>query len=604
MDSGWPGTMATKWRGLAARQRAAVFLVAAVPFLLAAATGRGRGARQGEPADLLVVGANIPALEAGVPPSAALAVRNGRIVALGTEADVRRSAGPGSRIVDAGGATVVPSFVDHHVHLLNVGFALLNTREKQRLYLDLSDARSVEEIARRVRERADSLPAGAWVLGKEWNQAAWGEGALPDRAALDRAAPDHPVFLARSDGHAGWANGVALRMAGIDASTPDPPGGKIVRRPDGTPTGILLERANEAVVALIPPPSDADVREAFRLAAEAMAERGVSRVYDAGFLAFPGIVALNADLGRYLRLLVETDSARPLPIDVNLMIPAPSRLADSVVAHPDRYVRLSPRLGVTALKLFADGALGSRGAALIHPYADDPTTRGVPRMTEEEILEQTRRALDAGLDIATHAIGDEAVRRVLDAYERILKERPQLEPRRLRIEHFSFAREEDFARAVRLGVLLSVQPDFNTPKGDLPTFGDVRVGHAADPRVYAWRRLDSMGAPLAGGTDYFTAPGPALLTFEASLTWHNAIGTTGPGPGGRLESFRQLTVWFPPGGGAPSSGRLQVGGAADLSILSRDPLTAPDSDLVDIRVLATLRRGRVVYSDSTLAGLR
>lgn len=573
--------------------------LAGLLLLIAGACGRERPAPG---ADLVVRDARVPSLQPGTPGAAAVAVRDGRIVALGTDAEVAGLRGERTRVLDAGGAAVLPAFSDHHLHLVNIGFALLNRREGQRLYLDLSDAGSVDEVARRVAARADSLRAGAWILGKEWNQAAWGTGALPDRAALDRAAPENPVFLARSDGHAGWANAAALREAGIGPRTPDPHGGRIVRGPDGAATGVLLERANEAVVARIPPPSDADIRRAFRLGARAMAARGVVRAYDAGFLAFPGVVALNADLGRYLRLLVAEDAERPLPLDLDLMIPAPSRLADSVLAHPDRYARLSPRLRVTALKLFADGALGSRGAALTHPYADDPSTRGVPRMTTDEILDLTRRALDAGLDVAVHAIGDEAVRRTLDAYETVLEARPDLEPRRLRIEHFSYVREADFARAVRLGVLLSVQPDFNSPAGERPTFGDLRVGRANDPRVYAWRRLDSAGAPLAGGTDYFTAPGPALLTFQMSLTAHNAIGSTGPGPDGRLESLRQMTVWYPPGGGAPTSGRLREGGPADLVVLSGDPLTAPVEALDTIRVLATVRRGRVVAADSSPGG--
>lgn len=577
-------------------------LLVAACALVAAASCAPKAS--GPAADLILVDARIPSLKAGSSPAAALAVQDGRVVALGSRREAEARRGADTRIVDLGGATVVPAFSDHHVHLVNVGFALLNKREHQRLYLDLSDAGSLDEVARRVRGRADSLPPGAWVLGKEWNQAAWDTGALPDRAVLDRAAPDHLVYLARTDGHAGWANGAALRAAGIGPGTPDPHGGRIVRRPDGTATGILLERANEAVVARIPAPSDADIREAFEMAARAMAERGVVRVYDAGFLAFPGIVALNADLGRYLRLLVEADSASPLPIDVDLMVPAPSRLADSILTHPERFRRLSSRIRVTTIKLFADGALGSRGAALTHPYADDPSTSGVPRMTTGQILGLTRRALDAGLDVAVHAIGDEAVKRTLDAFQAVLEARPDLAPRRLRIEHFSYAREEDFARAVRLGVLLSVQADFNTPEGETPTFADLRVGHANDPRVYAWSRLDSMGADLAGGTDYFTSPGPALLTYRMSLTGHNAIGITGPGPDGRLESFRQMTVWYPPGGGAPSSGRIRVGGSADLTVLSKDPLAVPVDSVLGIRVLATVRRGRVVYAGDALAGLR
>jgi predicted amidohydrolase YtcJ len=525
-----------------------------------------------------------------------LALQDGRVIALGDSLDVR-----GTR-VDLGGAVVTPAFIDHHIHLLNVGFSLLNAAEQGRLFLDLSDATSLEEIARRIRARSDSTPAGGWILGQGWGQAAWGTQALPNNGILNRAAPDHPVFLARLDGHAGWVNAAALKIAGINAATPDPPGGHIMRAKNGVPTGVLLERANEPVLAHVPQPSDSDVMQAFQLATQAMAARGVVEVYDAGFLAFPGVVALNVDLGHYLALLREADARSPFPIRVNLMIPAPSALADSLVALPPEARVLSPRIRITHIKLFADGTFGSRGAALTHPYADDATTRGVLRMTADEIVTQARRALDAGLGVATHAIGDRAVATVLDAYARLLKEPPDVSPERLRIEHFSYAREQDFQRAVDLGIVLSIQSNFNSTTEESPSFGEMRVGRKNAQRVYAWDRLARMGAKLVDGSDYFAMPGPALLGLQAALTRLNAIGTRGEGPEGRLPAFL-LQTRLHPEGGPPGDGTLAVDRPADLVVLSANPLTVPADQLQDVRVLATVRHGEVVYSDGSLRGL-
>lgn len=531
-------------------------------------------------------------LDGGQAAASSLVIREGRIAAIG---DGVETGAPRARVLHLNDAVVLPALVDHHVHLFNVGLALLNQREGERFLLDLGAATSLEEIAARVRARAATLPAGSWITGAWWSQAAWGTQAMPSHQVLSAAAPDHPVYLARTDGHAGWLNAQAMALAGIDATSPEPYGGAISRDPSGAPTGILLERANELVAPLVPPLSDDDVMAAFRAGAEALAERGVVEIYDAGVLPVPGVVALNADFGRYLSLLQRADSAAALPLRINLMIPAPSPLADSLTATTDSARVLSPRIRITHLKLFADGALGSRGAALTHPYADDPHTHGVPRMTTEEITALSLRAVDAGLGVAIHAIGDEAVKRALDACERVLQERPGLDPGRLRIEHFSYAREEDFGRAVRLGLVLSIQSNFNSPAGEVPTFGGMRVGMANDPRVYAWDRLERMGARLAEGSDYFTRPGPALAGFIAALTLHNAVGDSRPDPDARLLAWRmQATRVAPEGGAVPAA--IQEGGAADLVILSGNPLAVPRSELAELRVLATISAGRVVYS--------
>ncbi|HMA40640.1 MAG TPA: amidohydrolase [Gemmatimonadales bacterium] len=515
----------------------------------------------------------------------AVAIGDGRIVAVG-DSGLVADAASGTRVVRFDGAVAAPALIDHHVHLFNVGLALLNDRDHGRLLLDLGGVTSLAEVARRIKGRARTEPSGAWIVGGGWSQAAWGSQALPTNAVLNAAAPGHPVYLARSDGHAGWLNAQALSLAGITAATPDPYGGPIIRDRSGAPTGILLERANELVTPLVPAVSDQDVMAAFRLGAQALAARGVVEVFDAGVLPVPGLVALNADFGRYLALLRRADSLDPLPLRVNLMIPAPSALADSLLSSRDTNRVLSPRLRITHLKLFADGTLGSRGAALTHPYADDPATRGVPRMTAEEITDLALRGVDRGLGVAIHAIGDEAVKRALDACEAILARRPGLDPTRLRIEHFSYAKEEDFGRAVRLGVVLSIQSNFNSAVTDHPTFGGMRVGAVNDARVYAWNRLERMGARLVEGSDYFTRPGPALAGYVAALTLHNAVGDGRPDAEARLVAYRMQV----------GDASLRPGAPADLVIFSGDPLTVPRDSLAGIEVLALISSGRLLLT--------
>ena len=575
------------------RRRRPTTVVASLLWAFVLCTGAGCTAKGDSRPGILFRGGTVITADPDGRTADMLAIRADRIALIGDSGTLNPAAGYVP--VDLRGAVVAPAFVDHHIHLFNVGLALLNERENQRLFLDLSDAASLAEVEARVRGRAESTEPGQWILGTGWSQAAWGVERLPTHDALSRAAPNHPVFLVRVDGHAGWANRAAMRAAGIDHSTPDPPSGTIVRLSGGEPSGVLLERANELISPLVPALSDAEIEQAFGLAVAAMTARGVREVYDAGFLAYPGVVALNVDFGRYVALLERVDSTDPLPLTVNLMVPAPSALAESLTSHPDRYPVRSPRLRITHLKLFADGALGSRGAALSHPYADDRSTSGVYRMDTDGILREARRALDAGLGVATHAIGDGAVHRTLDAYEQLLTERAALDPRRLRIEHFSYAQQRDFERAVRMGIVLSIQSSFNSSPDERPSFGERRVGAENASRVYAWDRLERMGALLAEGSDYFTAAGPPLLGVHAAWTRANAVGMRDGGPAGRLVAFRQHTALYRADGGPPTGGWLATTRPADLVILSADPLSVAEPDVLSIAVLATIHAGRVVY---------
>lgn len=567
--------------------------------LLLVGTSACSPADRGPSADLLLTGITVLTGTETIA-DGAVAVRSGRILAVGPAARLESRRGEDTRVVELDGTVAAPAFVDHHVHLMNIGLTLLNAARDGSLHTDLSGL-DQEQVAAAVAARS-GVGEADWRLGKGWSQGAWGATDLPDREVLDAALPDAPVFLSRVDGHAGWVNGAALALAGIDAATPDPAGGVIVRRPDGTPTGVLLERANEAVAALVPTPAAAELEEAFRLAAAALAAQGVVEVYDAGFLSHPGVVNLADDLDSYLAALLAADRAAPLPLRINLMIPAPTVLADAVLADPGSYRELSPRVRVTHIKLFADGAMGSRGAFLSHPFADDPHNRGVARMSAEEIRAWSERALDAGLGVATHAIGDAAVARALDAYEAILAERPDLDAGRLRIEHFSYAAMADMQRAAALGVVLSIQPNFVLPDDDGVAMEDDRVGADNVRRVYAWGTLEDLGARLALGSDYFTFPFEPLYTLHAAATRANAAGLPQEGwhADERLARDRALALTstlIRPGGEAHSH-RLAAGEPADLVLLSADPLTA--GSVLDIEILATLSAGRPTHSAAGL----
>jgi predicted amidohydrolase YtcJ len=284
------------------------------------------------------------------------------------------------------------------------------------------------------------------------------------------------------------------------------------------------------------------------------------------------------------------------------MGPAPSALSAAIAADAEPWRRLTPRVGVTHFKLFADGALGSRGGWLAAPYTDDPETSGVPRMTPADLAAQARAALDAGLDVAIHAIGDAAVGVALDVHEALLAERTGLDPARLRIEHLSVATAADLARAGRLGIVLSVNPDFVAPDDAGRAMEDARLGEERSRRAYAFGTLARHGGNLAFGSDYFTHPLQPLIGFYAAATRANAGArpTEGWHPAerlSRLESLRIQTRLWPAGGGGSRRGRLAAGAAADLVVLSADPLAVPEAAILDIEVDATMRGGQFTFEE-------
>lgn len=323
-----------------------------------------------------------------------MAVKNGRVLAIGN--DVSDHVGPKTQVLDLRGAAVVPGFIDSHVHMEGLGMQMET--------FDLRHVKTVAEVAALVRKRAAQLPKGTWIRGRSWDQTNWG-GAFPTEAALTAAAPEHPVFLTRVDGHAGWVNRKALEIAGIDEKTPDPMGGKIVRDAAGRATGILIDRAQGLVGAKIPPASDDEVVSRIRAAARECARLGLTTVHDAGID--------EQDLRAYRKLL----AAGQLPVRVYAMIGGDG-------AMWRRFLESGPeiheRLTIRSIKLMADGAMGSRGAAFWQPYADDPGNTGLMLLKQETVERVARQAVEKGFQVNTHAIGDRANRMVLDAYGKVL----------------------------------------------------------------------------------------------------------------------------------------------------------------------------------------
>lgn len=515
------------------------------------------GAHLAAAADLLVVNARIyPA--PGRQPVASMAVKNGRILALGQAA--LRHASPSTRRLDLGGAAVFPSFIDSHAHMRGLG-ALLESR-------DLRHAATVAEIADYVKDRALSLPHGAWIVGRNWDHTNWG-GAFPAARDLDAAAPHHPVFLSRVDGHAAWVNSLALKLAGITGQTPDPPGGKILRGPAGLPTGILIDSAMGLVRDKIPPPSFAQIKRQLELAARQCAMLGLAGVHDAGVSA--------EDLRAYRELLAEGK----LPVRIYAMIAGAGPLwREYLKKGPE----IGPYLTVRAIKLFADGALGSRGAALWQPYSDDNSNTGLLITPKEEIEKVAREAVQHGFQVCTHAIGDRANRIVLDAYAAALG---GPNDRRFRIEHAQVVSLPDFRLFREYSVIPAIQATHAT--SDM-RWAPARLGPARLAGAYAWKRFLALGIPLPNGSDFPVEEPNPFLGFYASITRQDRDGNPPQGwmPDQKMNRREALESWtIHPAYAAFEEnlrGTLEPGKYADFLVLDRDIFTVPPREILHTRV--------------------
>lgn len=510
--------------------------------------------------------------------------RDGRILAVG-DADDLRGRFPAAESIDLGAATVVPGMIDAHGHLLGLGFSLM--------YADLAGARDKAEIVARLQAYAQALPEDAWVLGRGWDQNLWPDQAFPTAADLDEAFPDRPVWLTRVDGHVGWANSEALRRAQAASGAREldgdwqPDGGRIMRDGD-TATGVFIGGTARALVGrAIPEPGDALREQALQRALEAAVAVGLTGVHDMG--------VSRADLALLRRF---ADEGR-LPLRVSAYADGDSEAladlcADGLYTHPDG------RLRMQGVKLFIDGALGSRGAALLESYSDDPDNHGVLAHAPEAYAGIVRRARDCGVQVATHAIGDRGNRIALDTYAELLADDGQ--QRRWRVEHAQVVAVEDIPRFAEQGVVASMQPTHAT--SDMAWAG-ARVGEERLAGAYAWRAFLDAGVRLALGSDFPVESADPRLGLYAAVTRQDADGRP---PGGWRadqaleidEALQGFTAGSAYAGHADTEvGRLVQGLRADFVVLGEDPLQAPAAALAGLPVLSTWVDGEAVYEAPT-----
>jgi predicted amidohydrolase YtcJ len=503
-----------------------------------------------------------------------LAARGGRIVYLGPDAGAARFRGPRTRVIDLAGRAVTPGLIDAHSHLAGLGQALSQ--------VDLVGAPTFEEVVRRVREAAAKAPAGAWVRGRGWDQNLWPGKQFPTHEALSAAVPDHPVWLTRVDGHAAVVNARAMEVLGLGPDTKDPSGGRFLRDAQGRLTGVMIDNAMD-VADKIPGPDVSTVKQQLMAAARHCAERGLTTVTDMG--------VGPAQVGAYQELR----QAGELPIRAALF------LADDeawLAQWFERGPQIDPeaRLTIRGVKLYADGALGSRGAALLEPYSDDPANLGLLVSPGAHLEEVSRRAARAGFQVGIHAIGDRGGLLALDAMEKALGG-PKPEAR-FRLEHSQVLRVQDIERMARLGIVASMQPTHAT--SDMPWAGD-RLGDGRLERAYAWRKVLDAGGRLALGSDFPVESDDPRLGLYAAVTRQDLSGQPAGGwlPGERLtreEALRGFTL------DAAWSlfldqevGSLEVGKRADLVVFARDPMTVPEREIPQAEVDATVVDGRIVY---------
>jgi predicted amidohydrolase YtcJ len=508
-----------------------------------------------------------------------VAVRGDRIVFVGSNQEANVLRGDRTRVIDVAGKTVIPGMSDSHGHLTGLGSALRT--------VDLVGTRSYDEVIERVARRARQLPAGSWVIGRGWDQNDWPDTRFPTHERLSTAVPDHPVVLTRVDGHAIFVNARAMQQAGINKGTPDPAGGRIIRDANGEATGVFVDNAMLLVRRAVPAETRAETREGVRLAMRELNRLGLTSIHDAG-------VGCNT-----IRLYEEMARAGELTARNYVMVAGRESacLDEMLKAGPRNNVDGKHLLAVRAIKLSADGALGSRGARLIEPYADEPNHTGLELIPPQLIKDVAVRALRSGFQLNVHAIGDGANRTVLDAFESALREVPKAD-HRFRVEHAQILHANEIPRFARLGVIPSMQAVHQT--SDM-YWAENRLGWTRIQGAYAWRSLLNSGVIIPGGSDFPVESADPLQSFHAAVSRQDANGWPLGGwlPQQRMtrdEALNHLTIWP-----AYASfredlvGSITNGKLADIVVLSHDIMTVPVEEILATRVELTIVNGRVVY---------
>lgn len=503
----------------------------------------------------------------------ALAIAGGRVLALGSRAELDGLRGPETRVLELGEAFVMPGLTDAHAHLLGLG----QTRE----IVDLRGAATLDEV--RARLRAGAPPGDGWVLGRGWDQNLWG-GAMPTAAELDESFAERPVWLRRVDGHAGWANTAAMKLAGLSADTPDPEGGEFLRDEGGAPTGVLVDAAMDSIP--VPEPSAEDLERWIRTATQEAASLGLTGVHEMGLG------------GEAHRIFTRLAQAGELPLRVHGYASEAWWHAGLDGEQPGQ-VDPTTRYALAGIKVYVDGALGSRGAAMLAPYSDRAGHLGALMHEPQYYVDISTQALERGFQVASHAIGDRGIRTIIEAYAAAMAATKTADQdRRLRIEHAQVIAPEDIPRLAEHGLIASMQPTHAT--SDMP-WAPARVGPERLAGAYAWQRMLAAGVPLAFGSDFPVERPSPLLGLYAAITRQDLDGQPAGGwlPDQRVD-LDQAIHGFTAGAAHAAHreghlGRLGPGYAADLTVLAKDPFALDDPrELPELEVLGTAVGGELI----------
>ena len=536
-----------------------------------------------EPAELVLKNGNVYTVNDAQPKAEAVAIRYGHIVFVGSTADVKKYESKKTRVIDLKGKTVVPGLIDAHYHFAGVGFREMN--------LNLEGATSLEDFLARVKARVDKAKPGEWVTGRGWIETFWKPQAFPTRWDLDKIAPNNPVFLTRADGHGAVTNSAAFKIAGIDKTTESPFGGEIMKdKTSGEPMGMLLDRAQGLVAKHIPAATKEDIEQALLLADKRSIGLGWTSVHDAG-VGFEQI-----------EMVKRLYSEGKLKIRLYEAIRGPGADAQRLLRQGPEVGLYDGRLTVRAIKVSIDGALGSKGAALLENYADHDTN-GFLTFKEEQVAPMLVGALKKGIQVETHAIGDRANRTILDWYERAFDATPMLERMdrsdpRWRIEHAQIVNPADIPRFKKLNLIPSMQPSHAI--GDLH-FAPSRLGQKRLAGAYAWQTLIKQGNIIAGGSDAPVERGEPMIEFYAAVARKDQKGFSGEGwhpeeAVTREQALKMFTIWAAFAAFEEKSrGSIQEGKHADLTVLSADIMKIPEAEILKTRCAMTVINGEIVW---------
>jgi predicted amidohydrolase YtcJ len=509
----------------------------------------------------------------------AIAIKDGLVLATGTDAEVLRFRGPRTEVTDLHGNFVMPGFNDAHVHLASAG--------REKLTIDLVGVRSLAEMQERIAAAARAAEPGVWLRGRGWDHTFWAPKELPNRSDLDKVTGDHPAVFTRVDGHIAVANSRALELAGIGGSTPDPAGGKIDRDRLGIPTGIVRETAVDLVYTKVPPPTPKERRKALELAIWDAVSHGITSLQDYStwddFLVYEQMEQEHRLTVRISEWLTFLD---PLP---------------TLLEQRAHHAADDPMLHTGMLKGFMDGSLGSRTAALLAPYSDDPSNSGIPQFDQATLDKMTVERARAGFQIGFHAIGDRGARMALDAFAAAEAADPQSKSQRFRIEHDQVVDLKDFARYTQLNVIASMQP--NHLLTDM-YWAEDRIGPERAKTSYAWKKFWDQGTIVPFGTDYPVEPITPFRGLYAAVTRVSEDGTRTYYPEEKLTIAQALYAYTQAAAYAEfaetKKGKLVSGDYADLVVLDRDLPKATPQEILATRVLRTVVAGRTVYLNSTV----